>query len=114
VTPETRVAILSPRRAVDAFLHAHELSAESWGAYRSLNIPALSVEVREMLEALQRVAGDRPLGKIIWEPDAEIQRIVGGWPGRFTSQRAVRLGFQTNASMDEIIQSFIEDDLPSA
>jgi len=114
VTPETRIAILSPRCAVDAFLHAHELPAESWGDYRSLNIPALSVEVHEMLEALQRVAGDRPLGKIIWEPDAEIQRIVGGWPGRFTSHRAVRLGFQTNASMDEIIQSFIEDDLPSA
>jgi hypothetical protein len=54
------------------------------------------------------------LGKIIWEPDAEIQRIVGGWPGRFTSQRAVHLGFQTHASMDKIIQSFIEDDLPSA
>ena len=37
VSPDTRVAILSPRRAVEAFVHAHELSAEAWGEHRSLN-----------------------------------------------------------------------------
>ncbi len=115
VTPETRVAILSPRRAVDAFLHAHDLPADAWahtwGEHRSLNVPGLSVEVREMVDALKRVAGDRPLGPIHWEPDAEIQRIVGGWPRRFTSARAIELGFQTNADMDEIIRDFIADDL---
>ena len=111
VSPETRVAILSPRRAVDAFLHAHDLSPDAWGAHRSLNVPGLSVEVQEMVAALNRVAGDRPLGPIHWEPDAEIQRIVGGWPGRFTSARAVQLGFQTNVDMDEIIRDFIADDL---
>lgn len=111
VSPETRVAILSPRRAVDAFLHAHDLSAEAWGDYRSLNVPGLSIRVREMIEALKRVAGDRQLGPLRWEPDAEIQRIVGGWPGRFTSARAVQLGFQTNADMDEIIRDFIADEL---
>ncbi len=114
VTPQTRVAILSPRRAVDALVHAHELPAEAWGSHRSLNVPALSVQVCEMIAALQRVAADRRLGRIIWEHDAEIQGIVGGWPGRFTSERALRLGFETNASMDEIIQAFIEDDLPAA
>ncbi len=111
VVPETRVAILSPQRAVDAFVHAHDLPAAAWGTHRSLNVPGLSVEVREMVEALHRVAGDRSLGPIHWEPDAEIQRIVGGWPGRFTSARAIQLGFQTNADMDEIIRDFIADDL---
>ncbi len=111
VVPETRVAILSPRRAVDAFVHAHDLPAAAWGTHRSLNVPGLSVEVREMVEALHRVAGDRSLGPIHWEPDAEIQRIVGGWPGRFTSACAIQLGFQTNADMDEIIRDFIADDL---
>ncbi len=111
VSPDTRVAILSPRRAVDAFLHAHDLPADAWGDHRSLNVPGLSVQVQEMVEATSRVAGARSLGPIRWEPDAEIQRIVGGWPGRFTSARAVQLGFQTNADMDEIIRDFIADEL---
>ena len=111
VRPDTRVAILSPRRAVEAFLHAHDIDSDTWGDQRSANVPALSVTVEEMLEALNRVAGSRSLGRIVWTPDAEIQRIVGGWPGRFTSQLGVRLGFQTNADMDEIIQNFIDDDL---
>ena len=111
VSPDTRVAILSPRRAVEAFVHAHELSAEAWGEHRSLNVPALSVQVSEMAESLHRVGSDRRLGHIHWEPDAEIQRIISSWPGRFTSERAIRLGFRTNTSMDEVIHSFIEDDL---
>jgi nucleoside-diphosphate-sugar epimerase len=114
VAPETRLAILSPRRAVDAFLHAHNLPAAAWGDYRSVNVPALSVRVDEMIEALQRVAAHRSLGRIVWQPDDAIQRIVGGWPGRFRSARARQLGFQTNANMDEIIQAFIEDELPAA
>jgi nucleoside-diphosphate-sugar epimerase len=114
VTAETRVAILSPRRAVEAFLHAHDLPASAWGYQRSINVPALSVRVRDMVEALQRVAAGRPLGRIHWQPDAGIQRIVGSWPGMFTSARAQRLGFQTNASMDEIIRAYIEDDLLAA
>lgn len=114
VTPQTRVAILSPRRAVDAFLHAHNLSAEAWEGHRSVNVPALSVQASEMIDALHRVAGNRPLGRIVWEPDAEIQHIVGGWPGIFISERALRLGFQTNASMEEIIDAYIEDELPNS
>jgi nucleoside-diphosphate-sugar epimerase len=114
VAPDTRVAILSPRRAVDAFLHAHDLPAEAWGSHHSVIVPALSVCVDEMVDALHRVAGDRPLGRILWQPDAEIQRIVGGWPGYFTSTRAQKLGFQSDAKMEDIIQAFIEDDLPGA
>ena len=44
---------------------------------------------------------------------ATIQRIISSWPGAFTSQRALQLGFQADASMDAIVQAFIEDDLPS-
>jgi nucleoside-diphosphate-sugar epimerase len=114
VTPETRLAILSPRKAIDAFLLAHDLPGTAWGYHRSLNVPGLSVTVSDMVAALQRVAGDRPLQHIHWEPDAEIQRIVGGWPGAFTSARALQLGFQADTSMDDIVRAFIEDDLPDA
>jgi hypothetical protein len=111
VTRDTRLAILSPRQAVEAFLLAHDLPGAAWGDSRSLIVPGLSVTVEEMVASLQRVAGDQPLQYLHWEPDAGIQRIVGSWPGAFTSARAQRLGFQADARMDDIVRAFIEDDL---
>jgi len=112
VTPETRLAILSPRQAVAAFFLVHDLPGEAWEHTRSLNVPGLSVTVADMVAALRRVAGDRPLQHIRWEPDADIQRIIGSWPGAFTSASAQRLGLRADASMDDIVRAFIEDDLP--
>jgi len=113
VSPETRLAILSPRQAVAAFIRAHDLSAAAFEHTRSLIVPGLSVQVSDMVAALQRAAGAQAVQHIRWQPDAEIQRIISSWPGAFTSPRALRLGFQADASMDAIVQAFIEDDLPA-
>jgi nucleoside-diphosphate-sugar epimerase len=113
VSRDTRLAILSPRQAVAAFLLAHDLPGAEWGHSRSLNVPGLSVTVADMVAALRRVAGERSLQHLHWQPEADIQRIISSWPGAFTSARARRLGFRADASMDDIIQAFIEDDLPA-
>jgi len=113
VSPETRVAILSPRQAVAAFVRAHDLPAAAFEHTRSLIVPGLSVQVSDMVAALQRAAGAQAVQHIRWQPDAEIQRIISSWPGAFTSPRALRLGFQADANMDAIVQAFIEDDLPA-
>src|SRR5262245_24984799 len=113
VAPETRLAILSPRQAIEAFVRAHDLPATAWGHTRSLIVPGLSVQVSDMVAALQRAAGAQAVQHIRWQPDAEIQRIISSWPGAFTSLRALRLGFQADANMDAIVQAFIEDDLPA-
>jgi nucleoside-diphosphate-sugar epimerase len=113
VSPETRLAILSPRQAVKAFVRAHDLPAAAFEHTRSLIVPGLSVQVSDMIAALQRAAGAQTVQHIRWQPDAEIQRIISSWPGAFTSPRALRLGFQADASMDAIVQAFMEDDLPS-
>jgi len=113
VSPETRLAILSPRQAVEAFVRAHDLPAAAFEHTRSLIVPGLSVQVSDMIAALQRAAGAQTVQHIRWQPDADIQRIISSWPGAFTSPRALRLGFQADASMDAIVQAFMEDDLPS-
>jgi nucleoside-diphosphate-sugar epimerase len=109
VSRDTRLAILSPRKAIDALLRAHDLPGAAWGDGGSLNVPGLSVTVADMVEALRRVAGDGPLQHIHWQPDAGIQRIISSWPGAFISARAQRLGFQADASMDGVVRGFIED-----
>ena len=113
VSPETRLAILSPRQAVVAFIRAHDLPATAFEHTRSLIVPGLSVQVSDMVAALQRAAGAQAVQHIRWQPDTEIQRIISSWPGAFTSPRALRLGFRADASMDAIVQAFIEDDLPA-
>jgi nucleoside-diphosphate-sugar epimerase len=113
VAPETRLAILSPRQAIEAFILAHNLPTAAFEYTRSILVPGLSVQVSEMVAALQHVAGAEAVQRIRWQPDTEIQRIISSWPGAFTSQRALQLGFQADASMEAIVQAFVEDDLPA-
>jgi UDP-glucose 4-epimerase len=44
-------------------------------------------------------------------PDPAIQRIVDGWPYGFSTERVLEMGFVADASIDEIIQAHIEDEL---
>ena len=45
---------------------------------------------------------------------AQIATIVGGWAKAFAPRRAEALGFVADKSFDEIIQVYIEDDMPKA
>ena len=114
VTPDSRMACLSPRRCVAALIRAHELPASAFGASRTILLPGISVSAREMAAAVARHAGNRKLGQILWEPDPLIQKIVDGWPKGSASARAAALGFEPDASIDEIVQGFIEDELNAA
>jgi nucleoside-diphosphate-sugar epimerase len=104
---------ISPRRVVDALLRAHDLPAERLGYVRSLLLPALNVSVGEMAEAVRRAGGEAAYNLIKWQPDPIIQRIVDGWPLRVRAERAPSLGFEGDRHIDELVQGFIEDDLPA-
>ena len=79
----------------------------------SIQLPGISASVAEMVEALRRAGGEAAVKRIRWEPDPVIQKIVAGWPRGISSQRANRLGLEADHSVDEIVQAFIEDDLPA-
>jgi nucleoside-diphosphate-sugar epimerase len=103
--------VLSPRRVIEALIHAFELSTEAFGMARMLTLPGITASVSQMVDALREVAGDRVVQRIRWQPDAHIQRIVAGWPRRFDARRARAMGFEADTSMAEIIQAHIEDEL---
>ncbi|MEM7345942.1 MAG: D-erythronate dehydrogenase [Chloroflexota bacterium] len=111
VMPETRLWILSPRCAVESFVHAATLPPDVFGASRSVALPGVSVSVAEMMESLRTVAGRSVANRVSWAFDPFIQRIVGSWPGQFNPEKALALGFKADASMAAIIEAFIEDDL---
>ena len=111
VSPETVMALASPRRVVEALLHAHDLPGNAFGASRSLQLPGFSVAVGEMAAAVRRAGGEEAYARIRWEPDPLIQRIISGWPAALDAPRASALGFSADTGIDEVVQAFIEDDL---
>lgn len=111
VSPDTVMALASPRRVIASLAHALDIPGEAIGQHRTLQLPGYSVSVGEMAEALRRTAGDSAYQRIAWQPDATIQAIVGSWPRQLSAPRAEALGFQPDAGIDEAVQFFIEDDL---
>jgi nucleoside-diphosphate-sugar epimerase len=111
VERDAAMYILSPRRVIEALIHAFELPDSAFGMARMLTLPGITASVSQMVDALREVAGERVVQRIRWQPDARIQRIVAGWPRRFDAKRARKMGFEADASMAEIIQAHIEDEL---
>jgi nucleoside-diphosphate-sugar epimerase len=111
VKPDSMMPLLSPRKTVEAFIRAHDMDPAKWGMNRALMLPSLDVSVTEMAEGLKRVAGKDAYNRIKWQIEPRIQKIVEGWPGQLDSKRARSLGFESDASVDAIIQAFIEDDM---
>ena len=104
----------SPRTAIGFLVHSAEMDTSRLGGRRNLTMPGVSVTVGEQIEALERVAGPEVVGLITEAPDPVVAAIVAGWPQRFDAARAASLGFTVEQSYDDIIRTYIEDDLASA
>jgi D-erythronate 2-dehydrogenase len=111
VSPDTVMALASPRRIIAGLLHAHDLPGDAFGASRSLQLPGFSVAVGDMAAAVGRTGGEEAYARIRWQPDPQIQRIISGWPRALRARRAEALGFTADTGIDEVVQAFIEDDL---
>lgn len=109
VAPETVMPLLGYRSIVEGILHLHELAGDALGDDRAVSLPSLTVTVADMMAALDRVAGTRPLGRITIEPDPFIAEICAGWPQDTYSDRARALGFPVDAGLDDIMAQYIED-----
>ncbi len=108
--PETGVWLLSPRRVVEAFIHAHDLPAAKWGSNRVVNLPGITVTVAEMIAAMGKIAGSHVAKRVSWKPDARIEAIVKTWPVRFATPRALALGFKADPGIDAVIRDYIADE----
>ena len=114
VAPETAMPVLGARAAVENLIRLHELPGDALGEDRALGLPSLDATVADMLNALQRAAGERRLGRITIDPDPFIERICAGWPRRVDDERARGLGLTSETCLEEIVTAYIEDHLLEA
>ena len=108
VPDSTGVWILSPRRVVEAFLHAHDLPSSAWPSSRVVNLPGITLTVREMIDAMGRVAGREVVDRVKFVPDARIQGIVKTWPVRFRTERALAMGFKPDNDFETIVRDHVD------
>ena len=104
VPDSTGVWILSPRRVVEAFMHAHDLPSSAWPSTRVVNLPGITLSVREMIDAMGRVAGEDKVKRVHFVPEERIQNIVKTWPVRFTTERALEMGFKPDRNFDDVVR----------
>ncbi|HYD60860.1 MAG TPA: D-erythronate dehydrogenase [Noviherbaspirillum sp.] len=111
VAPETPMWLLSPRYAIESLIHGHDIDGSLFGSSRALSLPGLATTVKEMVSALERVAGGDIVKRISWQQDPAIIRIVNSWPGNFAAKRGEAMGFRRDADFDSIVRAYIEDEL---
>ena len=109
VDPATEMWVASPRAVVRMVLRAIELPEAAWGWRRCVNLPGLVASMNDELAALRRVGGAAAAALVRHEPDPKVIALVRTWAARFETRRAVAMGFTADASFDEIVQAYVED-----
>jgi D-erythronate 2-dehydrogenase len=112
VDPATEVALASPAKAIAGLRSAATASDQAWGGRSAVTLPALTVSVADMAEALTRVAGSEVSALIEWRPDPDVARIVASWPARVRAERAARLGLTPDPDFDSIIRMHLAESRP--
>jgi nucleoside-diphosphate-sugar epimerase len=110
VDGDTRVWLLSPKSAIEALIAGCEIDRAKLGNRPVINLPGLSVSVNEMVAALREVAGEDAVGRIDWQRDERIEKIVGSWPGAWNTARAEQLGLSGDKNFADVIRAYIADE----
>jgi len=108
VGADTRMACLSLGRTLEALLHAAEVDPDALGFERSLLLTGIPVAAREMWAVVRRSSGGRSLGRVHFRPEETLQQIMDTVPRATRSERAAALGFRPSASIDEIVEEYLQ------
>jgi len=109
VSPDVSHPVSSPARTVDGLIAVYEADRDAFLGRTALNLPALNVTVREMLDALERVAGPKVRARVRFERDERIAGIVANWPRGASAARAARLGLAAEPDFAAIVRQYIAD-----
>jgi nucleoside-diphosphate-sugar epimerase len=106
VQTNTLVAVASPQRTIEGLIVAAEATADAWGSRTAVNLPALTLQVGEMLDALEVVGGRAARDRVRLQQDPTISRMMSGWPAAFESARARRLGLTPDPDFISIVRQY--------
>lgn len=108
VRPDTRMACISLRRVVDAFVRVSEIAGAQLGSKRTVLLAGIPVSAQQMWDAVK----DKATGKVRFQPDPGIQAIMDRVPKCTFSKRAEQLGLRPSANIEEIVREYQEAAVP--
>jgi D-erythronate 2-dehydrogenase len=108
VSLDLALLVSSPDTIIRNLIHAATLKTELLG-WRTINMPGITVTVRQMLDALKRITNEATVDRVQFKPDEGINRIVTSWPGSLDNTKALQLGFFADNSFDNFIHQHIAD-----
>lgn len=114
VPEDTEISLMSPGRLIRAIIAVHNLDSAALGWPKSLLLPAVKVTVREMLDALEVLAGPERRALVSFAPDDKIIPMVKSWPVNISAMRAEALGIFTDADAREIVAGYLSENQPVA
>ena len=88
-------------------IHAHDLPSSGWGANRALNLPGITISMKEGIQALRRIGGDDVAARVVFKPVDRIQAMIRTFPARFSTARAVAMGFTADTGIDAIVKDYV-------
>ena len=109
VPPETAAVVASPSNTIEGLIALAEAEPGVIGGRVAVNLPALTVRVSEILDALEAVAGKAARERVRFELDPAIAAMVAGWPSAFDNTRALRLSLKPDPDINSIIRQFVND-----
>lgn len=110
VDPDIGIWLCSPRTLAHNLVLAKDIPAEMFGHFRTVLLPGYTATSREILDALEKVAGKEARALVKEERDATVQRIVLSWPAKYDTARATSLGFSEDVGLEQTIKDFIDSD----
>lgn len=103
---------ISPRKCVENLIKGAEIDAADLGQNRCMMMPGQMWTIRQLIDAMTAVAGPAPARLIRWEAQPDIQRIVKGWRFDLRPEKALKLGLSADASFEDNVRYYLEDDRP--
>ena len=74
---------------------------------RQVNLPGITANVGQMLQALREVGGEDAVKLVKREqPTTEIKAMLDSWPIRFDVSKALKLGFVADESFKAAVEDF--------
>lgn len=101
---------LSPRKCVENLVKGAEIAEEQLGRNRCMMMPGRMWSIRQLIDAMTRVAGPEPAKLIRWQAQPEVQQIVKGWRFDLRPEKALKLGLSADESFEDNIRYYLEDD----
>lgn len=116
IGPNVFHAVTGYRAAIGGVISVHnampEIVDKLLGFDRTVFLPTRSVSLRQLEEAMKRVVSLESvsmLGNVVYEEDKKLSSIVGSFPTKVDSTRALKLGAPPTPTIDDMIREYCED-----